>query len=619
MPNIPTLLLVDDEPELLEMLQNILEPKGYRCLSAGSGRLALEILEQETIDLVLTDIHMPGMSGLQLLEEVTERWPNTAGMVLTGHADKDSAVDAINLGHVQAYLEKPVQSAHLLREVGDVVRGKRLREEEIRQTEERIKLVEAQRQRTLELFYAITNTAHDAILMVDGEGKITYWNRQAEIMFGYPMIEAVGKELHSFFAPGRDKTNIFQGLERFTQTGQWPISNNVKEFNALRRDGTVFPVELSLSAANSGENWFTLGFVRDITERKQAEDELRRYENIVSTSTDFLSFIDRDYIYRAVNEAYLKFFDKNRDEIIGCHVNDILGKEVFQNIIKPDLDRCLSGHYVNYERWFDSTMCGRIFLDVRYAPFIDEHGTVSGITVSARDITDKKKIDDELRKSRERLRNLSVRLQAAREEERSVIARDIHDQLGQTLTGLKMDLSWFADRLPKNWKRLPARTRTMIELVDSTIDFVRKLSSDLRPSILDDLGLETAIDWQLQEFAAHSGCHTSLVLGNQELGLDRERNTAIFRIVQETLTNVARHAKATHVDVALGIANAQLILTVKDNGIGITEDKIVSSDSIGLIGMQERAGSFGGQVTIEKRKKGGTLVTLTMPLATVPA
>ncbi len=228
----------------------------------------------------------------------------------------------------------------------------------------------------------------------------------------------------------------------------------------------------------------------------------------------------------------------------------------------------------------------------------------------------RKQVEEHLRLSRKRLRNFAARQLAAREEERAIIAREIHDELGQTLTGLKMDLSWLLNRMPRNWKKIPERLQSMISLMDSTVDYVRKLSTKLRPAILDDLGLEAAIESELQIFSERTNCDYTLDLKSGKIGHDRARDTAVLRIFQEALTNVARHAKATELEIVLRTSNSQLILEVKDDGIGIANDKIMSTSSIGLFSMHERAGTFGGRVEIATNIKGGTKVMLKIPLST---
>ena len=217
-------------------------------------------------------------------------------------------------------------------------------------------------------------------------------------------------------------------------------------------------------------------------------------------------------------------------------------------------------------------------------------------------------------KSRERLRNLAARLHRVREEERTMIAREIHDELGQTLTGLRIDLSWMLERLPPRKKELVERARAALLLVDETLDTVRRLSHDLRPAMLDDLGLEAAIEWQVEEFARRAGCRCSVELKAGEIGLDNERDIVVFRILQEALTNVTRHAAADKVKVSLQSPDGHLVLEVADNGRGISEEEMRSSESIGLIGMRERAGAMGGRLNISRGGKGGTVVSVDVPL-----
>jgi len=219
-----------------------------------------------------------------------------------------------------------------------------------------------------------------------------------------------------------------------------------------------------------------------------------------------------------------------------------------------------------------------------------------------------------LRSSREQLRALAAYLQSARESERSVIAREIHDELGSMLTGLKIDLSWLTSRLPADQMPLLEKSRAMSKLVSNIIQSVRRISTDLRPGMLDDLGLVAAIEWQTQEFQARTGICSRFTstLGNGKL--DRELDTAVFRILQETLTNVARHANATRVDITLKEKAGGIILTVRDNGKGITQRQIFHRKSLGILGMRERALLLGGEIIIVGLPGKGTTVTVDIPI-----
>lgn len=218
-----------------------------------------------------------------------------------------------------------------------------------------------------------------------------------------------------------------------------------------------------------------------------------------------------------------------------------------------------------------------------------------------------------LRKSEENLRALAARLQSVREEEWTRIAREIHDELGQALTGLKMDLTWVAKKLPLDQKALTTKIRSMFDLIDGTIQSVRKIATRLRPEVLDELGLAPAIDWQAKEFQKRSGIRCRLSLPSDALALDRERSTAAFRIFQELLTNIARHANATRIDVAMHVESDALVLAVEDNGKGIDESAMFSPKSLGLLGMRERVLPFGGKVEFARAGDRGTRVIVSIP------
>jgi signal transduction histidine kinase len=234
--------------------------------------------------------------------------------------------------------------------------------------------------------------------------------------------------------------------------------------------------------------------------------------------------------------------------------------------------------------------------------------------VLAAEIAERKQAEEQLRVSQENLRALAARLQSVREEERTRIAREIHDELGQSLTGLKMDLTWLTARLPKDQKPLISKTKSIFRLIDDTIRSVRRISSGLRPEVLDEVGLAAAIGWQTREFQKRTGIRCKVAVPADNAGLDHERSTAAFRIFQELLTNVARHAGATRVDVAVRVEGSQLVLEVQDNGKGISKAEVDGSKSLGLLGIRERASLFGGNVSITGTRGQGTRVSVSMPL-----
>ena len=247
---------------------------------------------------------------------------------------------------------------------------------------------------------------------------------------------------------------------------------------------------------------------------------------------------------------------------------------------------------------------GEVKFDARNEP--------TSIVGTVQDITERKRAEEELTYSREQLRNLSLHLQSVREEERTAIAREIHDELGQVLTALKMDLSWL-DKKHRGDKSLAERTKAMLSLVDSTIQTVKRISSELRPGLLDHLGLGAAIEWQAREFEKHTGISCDVSVNPDDIMLDRQHSTTIFRIFQEALTNVARHAKATMVRISLLEKADGIMLHVEDNGKGITKKQMNNPHSFGLIGIQERVHFLNGEVRIKGTRNKGTSLTIYIP------
>ncbi len=247
----------------------------------------------------------------------------------------------------------------------------------------------------------------------------------------------------------------------------------------------------------------------------------------------------------------------------------------------------------------------------------DAHGNPV-VLISCENITERKRAENRLRQTAEQLRALSMHLQSVREEERTRIARELHDELGQMLTGLKMDLSWLGGRLSEGGalespEALLERTLAMTQLVDESIVAIRRLVAELRPAILDQLGLVDALEWLAQDFQQRSGIECEFVSALPRLGMERNWTTAVFRIVQEALTNVARHSGATRAAVHLDQDAGGLRLVVEDNGKGISAEGISSPTSFGLQGMRERAIQLGGAITLKGRPGLGTTITVRIP------
>lgn len=348
-------------------------------------------------------------------------------------------------------------------------------------------------------------------------------------------------------------------------------------------------------------------------ERREAEEAIVEMNLALAHATPGISRLDVSGRYVSVNQEYARMLD--------CVPSDLVGKP-WEPTVHPD-DRGLA--VAAYQRMLDD---GRGEFEARavradgliffkhslMVKAVDANGACIGHHCFMRDITDRKRAEDQLKDSHERLRALAAHLQAAREEERTRVAREIHDELGQSMTGLKMDLSWLRKKLPKDQDALREKTDSMLGLMDQTIQSVRRISTDLRPGVLDDLGLAAAIEWQIHEFQKRTGIKCQLAARLEDIHLDRLRSTALFRIFQETLTNITRHAHASRVRIKLAQTNGNVTLEVKDNGNGIPKTKLADPRSLGILGMRERALLLGGEVIINGARGKGTTVTARVPV-----
>jgi PAS domain S-box-containing protein len=358
--------------------------------------------------------------------------------------------------------------------------------------------------------------------------------------------------------------------------------------------------------------------IEDRVRRRDDEQRLRFQALLLDSVRDSIVGIDNHHAVTFWNKGAEALFGYTAEEAMGVQIERLILLED-EGALAPWRDEmaqlAAQGKWkgqVQRRRKDGSLLWAEIVASVVKTP----EGQDSGHIAIHRDITELRRSQEMLRESHERLQNLAVRLMDIREQERSVIARELHDELGQALTRLNIDLCWLTGGLPR--RLLTKRTASMVAMVEDMLSTVQHLSSRLRPGILDDLGLEAAIEWQAQEFQSWNGCRCRVDLQIASLGADRERDTAVFRILQEALTNVARHAHATSVEVGCRIEGPQLCLDVEDDGVGIPPGELGRPRSLGLFGMRERARGIGGSIQIEGGLAGGTAVRLRVPLQPAP-
>jgi PAS domain S-box-containing protein len=272
-------------------------------------------------------------------------------------------------------------------------------------------------------------------------------------------------------------------------------------------------------------------------------------------------------------------------------------------------------HNETVERRLDGTP---MRVEGDYMVIHDGSGRIAGHFGIQRDVTDRYLSVEQVRASSQQLRALAARLQQVREEERTAIAREIHDELGQALTALKLDIAWMKDRLPRDHD-FRVQCASIMQQVDGTLCAVRRIVTALRPSVLDELGLAAALEWQCQVFESRTGIEVAMEVSVDGGAIPDELGSSAFRILQESLTNVARHAQARRVAIKLVQTAELLTLSVADDGIGISPERMEGTASLGLIGMRERALACGGEFSISQQAEGGTTVLLAVPLGAVHA
>jgi PAS domain S-box-containing protein len=354
----------------------------------------------------------------------------------------------------------------------------------------------------------------------------------------------------------------------------------------------------------------------ELAERARIETVLTRAQRELSQSEEhFRSLIEHtsDVITIVDETGVVLYGSPSVERVLGYPPRQLVGRRAEELVHPEDLPRILEAHYAALRdpgvaqrgvefRLLRSDGCWRVFEALGSVFQYRSAGPRTVLTL--RDITD-------LRASHEQLRQLAHRLDDVREEELTKISREIHDELGHALTALRLDLSWMVPKLRRNVGPVRRKAGEMLELVDYTIETVRRIASGLRPPVLEDLGLVAALEPLLKRFSEQTGIQVELQADQDDLPNAARR--ALYRIVQEALTNVARHARATHVRVVLASSSDPLRLEITDDGIGIPSGRIESSGSLGLVGMRERAAALGARFEIEGAPGGGTTIRATLP------
>ena len=475
-------------------------------------------------------------------------------------------------------------------------------------------------------YRSLYNNTPAMLHSIDQEGRILgvsdYW---LEVM-GYRREDVIGQNLTDFYTESsREYAENFVFPE-FFRTG---ICKDIP-YQLHTADGLVIDVLLSAVAErdDKGRPVRSLAVSVDVTERNRAQralqvaqEELGRYtrglekqvqertreiNSILRYTPDVVSIKDGDGYYTLINTCFEQILGRSNEAVQGLRDDDLFPEEVARQFRQNDLKVLRERRSFQFEEQMphrDGTM--HYYLSVKF-PFFGEDGEASGVCEISTDITDVKKAQNQLRR-------LSASIMAGQEKERAAIARELHDELGQVLTALRMDSVWMSQRLAEKDPAAAGRARDMCRLIDKNIEDVRGIAIRLRPGVLDDLGLVAALEWYTTDIERRSEILCSF--DHQSIPpISETVATAAYRIAQEALTNTVRHSQATKASVTLQAVNHHLLLTVRDDGRGFDPQAVPESEGIGLAGMKERANLVGGRLRVRSVKGEGTQIRLEVPL-----
>ena len=593
-----TILVVDDDVDLASNMKDILEVEGYNVTVANNGEQARKMCLNGSVSLVIADIKLPDLSGVEFTGQIESICPDTEVIIVTGYASIDSAIAAVKLRNVIAYLTKPLDMRNLL-----VL---------VKQVKDRQRAERAARESEL-LFQLLAENVLDVIWTADLNLKMTYVSPSVEQQLGYTQSEAMALSLHDIVP--KDSLGVFAKTIKNWQSGKPETENGnyyFAESENFKKDGTKIWTEsrIRFMPAAADRAAYLLGVTRDVTQRKKSIEDLKHSQSRLAEAekigrlghwdldvrTNELIWSDEVYrifglISSQVNTTYDEFLkhvhpeDRNH---VAKAVKDSLYKRkpysIDHRVTLPDG----TVRYVHEQ--------GEVTYDAKNKP-IRMFGTVN-------DVTERIQIEEELR-------FLSSRLVQIQEEERQNIARELHDQVGQVLTVLKLTLDRAVPLCsPEVKKQLKAGAGNISEL----ISIVRNMSLNLRPAMLDDLGLLPTLFWHFDRFTSQTGIKVDFKHGQLEHPLPPEINITAYRIVQEALTNAARYAGVDRISVRIWSNKKSLSIQVEDNGKGFDPEAIDPRVSSGLHGMRERVRLLGGRVSVDSSPGGGTVLTAELPV-----
>jgi PAS domain S-box-containing protein len=587
-----TVAVVEDDADLIRLLPKMIDTLGYQVAGvASNGEDAIRLVEEARPSLVLMDIHLAGgADGIDIAKEIRSR-RQVPVVFLTGFGDHET-LERAKAAAPFGFILKPVALRDL--EIGIEIALNRFQLEN--------QVVESER-----WLSATLGCISDGVVTTDQSGTVKLANPALESLLGCSCTEVLGKQVSEVLSIAGDASSVAD-LARAT------VDTHPTELELHRSDGIVLPVEVSVAPIIGAEE-VAIGQVlvlRDLTERRLAAQAsaLKDYRDLVENAHDAVLILATDGTILEVNQRMRELYQFSPHEIAGLGLEDLAkDRSQVRHLLQETLARgsCRGVEMVHFRN-------DGIEMVVEVNASLVRYRERQAILAINRDVTERNRSEQVLKHSEEQLRRLAGHLESAREQERVSVARAIHDELGQQLTALKLDLSWTRKRLPDDTEELVEKTGSMVKLVDQAIETVQRVCLGLRPSLLDTLGLAAAIEWLVEDLAERSSLEINLEIEPSEPELDERMTVTLFRILQESLNNAIRHASASQVTVSLLCSDGEVELRIRDDGVGITAEQIEAGDSIGIIGMQERARALGGDIKIQGYPGIGTSVTVCIPI-----
>lgn len=463
------------------------------------------------------------------------------------------------------------------------------------------------------LLNSIIKNMPGIFFMLRKDGRFIRWNKNVETISGYTNIG----EMHPLdFFPDFEKQKVIQALSNIFKLGR-----SSEEVTILTKEGEQIPYYFTGFTLSLNNEEYIIGLGIDISSRKEAEKKsaefVERFELVTQATNDIIYDwdIEKEKIWWNQN-----FYNQLEIEATTDWVNI---STWIDNIFADDKERVLSSLqnalkqneiYWAEEYRMTSQSGKEIFILDRGFLQYNANGEAIRMIGAILDISEVKKAEEELIGSQDSLRKLAEHLQSVREDERAEVAREIHDELGQQLAALKIDIHWLEKKIKPQDETIKNKIHEILFNIDSTVKIVRKIASNLRPGILDDLGLVAALEWLAIDFQKRTGINTIFTCNVESVKVSHNISIVLFRIFQESLTNIIRHANATFVKAELRIETNLITLSIKDNGNGFNKEKVAQKNTLGLLGMKERILALNGTFNIESSSKNGTSISVKINL-----